>query len=311
MPHALADAAPIHEVAHEDGDPSFVVVVPSIRGRPAALIADLAGQTRRPGRVLVVEGVAPNGRARNVGVAAARDDRVATIVFVDDDARLDHERVLERLLEPFELPGNERLAVVGGAKLLPDGASAFSRRVAAEVPRAVCAEPERPTETNPGLRGAALSEVTTTCCAIRLEALEAVSGFDEQLVRGVDTDAFYRLRRAGWDFLLVPGAAARHPVPESLGELFRLWRARGEGHAAEARRWPERRLGPPIEGAAAAWAYLGLRAFALPAHMLMPVTRFGRGGRPRVALGFRPLAAIASFAAACGYTAKARGGRGR
>ena len=293
-----------------DGDPAVAAVIPNARGWPSALLGDLSRQSLKPGRVVVVTGESPNGRARNRGVESALSGGTAVeaLVFIDDDARLSNSKVVERLVAPIRQQlgplGPGSVAVAGGAKLLPPGASRLQRRIAAEVPRAVEPDPvgSEPFESNPGLQRARLSGVTTTCCAMAPQALAQAGGFSDDLVRGVDSECFYRLRKLGYRFLLVPGAASHHPVPDSVAELLALWYQRGRGHAVESARWPRRGLGPRLSNGLAAGAWLALRSLALLPMTLLRVSRFERGVRFQV----RPLGALASFAAALGYVKASR-----
>ena len=279
------------------------MVIPSIRPGVERLLEDLERQTLRPARVEVVRGVRPNGRARNEGVrrVLAAHPALELFVFVDDDARLLEPATLERLLAP--LAADPALAVSGAARVLPPGATPFERRVAREVPRVVHRPVARTTASNPLARGYGFSEVTTTCCAIRRSWLERAGGFREDLSRGVDTELFARLAGAGAGFVLAGDCRVQHGAPRSLRELVSRFVALGEGHAREAALDPARGIGPVFRSRAAAWGYLGLRALALPASVLVPTSR----AYPHLTLEVRPLKALASFAAAVGYVRAATG----
>jgi glycosyltransferase involved in cell wall biosynthesis len=258
----------------------------------APLEADLARQTVAPGAIEVVRGVAPTGRARNLGVARTRAE---IIVFIDDDARLHDPETLARLLAPLDR--DPAIGVSGAAKVLPARATRFERRVAREVPRVVRDVVDRDVETNPAVDGYGFSDVTTTCCAIRRAALDQAGGFREDIARGTDTELFRRVRAHGWRFVLAANAAAEHPAPRDLGALLARFRELGNGHAREAALDPSRRIGPRITTRAGAVAYLAARAVYLPANVIVPWSR----AHPVLALEARPLKALASFAAAVGY----------
>src|SRR5437867_9537577 len=214
-------------------EPRVALVIPSLGGETRDLEEDARRQSRPPDEVIVVAGVRPNGRARNEG---ARRTRAEILVFVDDDARLGDERLIERLVAP--LIADATIGVTGSAKLIPTDSSAFQRRVVREVPRIEHAVVESALETNPPLSGRGLSEVTTTCAALRREVWERTRGFDETLVRSVDPEFFRRVRRLGYRFVLVPGTWVWHPAPGSLRELLRKHFLYGVGHGQEARREP-------------------------------------------------------------------------
>ena len=272
--------------------PEIAIVVPSVRASVERLIADLERQTLRA-PVEVVKDVRPNGRARNEGMR--RQPAATTFVFIDDDARLLDPHALERMLAPLDRdPG---LAVSGAARVLPAEATAFERRVAREVPRVVHETTEVDEESNPSVSGYGFSSVTTTCCAIRREWLERVGGFREDLERGVDTELFWRLRKAGARFVVAAGAKVEHPAPRDLRSLLASWEEKGFAHAREASLNPERRIGPLLGTRPRALAYLAARALYLPANMIVPWSK----AHPRLEIDVKPLKALASFAAAVGY----------
>lgn len=274
-------------------EPRVAVVIPSLRGEAAALEAEARAQSRPPDAIVVVAGVRPNGRARNEGV---RRTDAEILVFVDDDARLGDATVIERLVRP--LIEDATIGVTGTAKLLPPDAPAFQRRVAREVPRIEHAVVEEPLESNPPLAGPGLSEITTTCAALRREVWARAGGFDETLVRSVDPEFFRRVRRLGLRFVLVPRAWVWHPAPATFRALMRKQFLYGVGHAQEVK------AGGP--GAAFALrtplhalAYLALRTLWLVPSAFVAWSLSVAGSRPRPA--FRPLGALASYASALGY----------
>ena len=171
--------------------PSIALIIPSLDGDVTALLESVRRQTLAPVEIELVRGVRPNGRARNQGVARTS---APLLVFVDDDAVLGDERVLERLVAP--LLDDPSIGVTGASKLLPPDAPPFQRWVAREVPRIIHAVVDQPLETNPD-PPSFYCEITTTCCAMRREVFDATGGFDEALIRGVDTEFFVRLRRMG------------------------------------------------------------------------------------------------------------------
>src|SRR4051812_15969951 len=95
-------ASPLHR-------PQGAIVIPSVRPCVERLLADLERQTLRAGRIEVVKGVRPNGRARNEGVRRCRG--AETFIFVDDDARLLDADALEKMLAPLDR--DPELAVSG------------------------------------------------------------------------------------------------------------------------------------------------------------------------------------------------------
>ncbi len=273
-------------------EPRVAMIVPSLAGGAAGLEADARAQTLPPAEVIVVEGVRPNGRARNQGVRRSTAD---LLLFVDDDARLGDSHLVERLIVP--LLADPSIGVTGSAKLLPPDAPAFQRRVAREVPRIEHPVVHAPLETHPPLDRPGYCEITTTCAAMRREVWERTHGFDETLVRGVDTDFFRRVRRLGYRLLLVPDAWVWHPAPATLRALVRKHFLYGIGFAQEVRREPAlgrgRRLGTPLH----ALGYFLFRTLWLIPSVFIPWSL----ADPRVRIAFRPVGALAAYAAALGY----------
>ena len=273
-------------------DARVALIVPALHGRPRGLEDDARSQTRPPDEIAVVEGVRPNGRARNQGV---RRTTAELLVFVDDDARLGHPELIQRLVAP--LLADPGIGVAGSAKLLPPDAPAFQRRVAREVPRIEHAVVSEPLETNPPLDRHGYTEVTTTCAAMRREVWERAGGFDETLFRGVDTEFFRRVRRLGCRFVLVANAWVWHPAPATLRALLRKHFFYGVGYAQEVRREPARAAGRVLRTPLHAALYLLARTLWLPPSVFIPWSFADRRAR----LAFRPIGALAAYAAALGY----------
>ena len=272
--------------------PRVAFIVPALAGDTSGLEADARGQSVPPDEVVVVRAVRPNGRARNEGV---RMTRGAILVFVDDDARLGDARVIEHLVTP--LLTDRTIGMTGSAKLLPPDAPAFQRRVAREVPRIEHAVVREPLETNPPLDRHGYCEITTTCAAMRREVWEEVGGFDETLLRGVDTDFLRRVRKQGYRMVLVPDTWVWHPAPATLRALLRKHYLYGIGFSQEVKLDPvrggARRLSTPLH----ALAYLLVRTLWLLPSVFIPWSY----ADPRPRLAFRPIGALAAYASALGY----------
>ena len=273
-----------------NGEP-VSVVVPSLDGEVDALLRSIERQTVLPVEVEVVTGVRPSGRARNVGV---RRTTAPIVVFADDDAVLGGDETLANLVAPFSDP---TVGVVGAAKLLPPGSSWFQRLVARQVPRIEHPVVATVTPSDPPVDRFGYTDATTTCCAVRRDVLDACGGFDEDLVRGVDSEFFVRVALAGHRIVLAPGTWAFHPAPATLSRLVSKHFMYGVGYAQEVQRHPERAAGRYLATPAHAAAYLVVRtAFVVP-HALVPYSHADPSRRP----GFKPLRAVSSYAAALGY----------
>ena len=283
--------------------PQVAVIIPSLDGRVERLLEALGQQTLLPAEIEVVRGVRPNGRARNVGVARTT---APLLLFIDDDALPGTPTLIERLVRT--LLADTSIAVAGASKLLPPDAPAFQRWVAHEVPRIVHPVVTHPLETNPD-PPSFYCEITTTCCAMRRAVFEQAGGFDETLVRGVDTEFFVRVRRldrvgpdvavstARYRFVLVPQTWTFHPAPASFGALMRKQFLYGYGHAQEVRRDPSRARGRHLRTPLHAAAFVLFRTAVLLPNMVLPYSFAAPSWRP----GFKPLKALASYVAAIGY----------
>ncbi|HEX2273579.1 MAG TPA: glycosyltransferase [Acidimicrobiales bacterium] len=268
------------------------VVIPSLTGAVGEVLESIRRQSPPPAEVEVVRGVRPSGRARNLGAARTG---APLLVFVDDDAVLGADDTLARLVAP--LAADPTVAVAGAAKLLPPGSSRFQRRVAREVPRIEHPVVDRVVDADPPLDGPGYTDVTTTCCAMRRDVFEAVGGFDESLLRGVDTELFHRLRRRGDRLVMAPGAWTWHPAPATMGALLSKHFLYGVGYSQEVRRDPSRAAGRYLHTPAHAAAYLVLRTALLVPNIFLPWSHSAPSWRPSV----KPLKALSSYAAALGY----------
>jgi O-antigen/teichoic acid export membrane protein len=270
------------------------VVVPTWTGEVTRLLASLERQTFRNFTLEVVKRVAPAGRARNLGAAATRS---TYILFVDDDAFFADEHVLARLVETLER--DPAIGVAGPSKLIPLGASGFQHRVGREVPRWVYPEVEVDTETNPPLDRYGFSGVTTACCLIRRSTFEALGGFDEQLTTAEDTEFFFRLRSAGYRFVVPAHCVVYHDPPATLAALVRKHFRYGYNHALEAERTPQRRMWiVPLN------RWYGLLLLLFSPLLFLPSLFVNLYFDPKraLSLGWRPLKAVALYATFYGYS---------
>lgn len=272
-------------------EPTVALIIPSLAGTCEALQRSIAAQTCQPQEIEVVAGVRPNGHARNMGVARTSGD---ILVFVDDDAVLGNAYVVANLVAP--LLKDASIGVTGASKLLPPDASAWQRWVAREVPRIEHPVVQQPLETNPD-PPSYYCEITTTCCAMRRAVFEEAGRFSDTLIRGVDTEFFWRVRRLGYRFVLVPDTWVYHPAPASLRALLRKHFLYGVGHSQEVRADPGRARGRYLHTPLHALAYLALRTAILLPNMFLPYSFAAPSWKP----GFKPLKALTSYAAALGY----------
>jgi len=281
------DAAPFTSTISK-----VAVIIPSLSGKVDRLLKNLTIQSIPPSEIKIITGVSPNGRARNRGVSATLSD---ILFFIDDDALPIDEHLIKSLVEP--LLSDPQIGVTGAARILPNDASWFQRRVAAEIPRTINPVPQIPLETNPPLKGYGHTQITTTCCAMRREVYDQAGGFSEQLTSGVDTDFFYRVRKLGYRFVMVPNVCVAHPAPNNLQALLRKFHWYGLGYGQETQKRPEQKMGPRLP------TPLHRIAFLLAATLwLIPnIFILYSFGYPHFELGFRPFKALSTYAVAWGY----------
>lgn len=274
------------------------VVVPSLDGSIAPLRASLAEQSLQAFELIVVAGAKPAARARNLGAARAGGE---IVVFIDDDATLGHPGVLAQLVA--KLDADPSVGVVGPSKQLSPGATPRQRRIAAQVPRWVYPVEPEDTESNPPLDGYGFSGITTTCCAMRRADLERVGGFDESLVTGEDPELFFRVRKAGFRFLIPAGCWVCHDPPGSLRDLARKCYSYGIGHAQEAHKNGERGMHVvPVTGLPGALLLLISPLLWPPLLFCQPYFEPTR----HVRFGLQPLKALSTMATYYGYALETR-----
>ncbi len=272
--------------------PRISIVIPSLNGDIAQVRASVLRQTVQDWELITVTGVRPAAKARNIGVARSSGE---LILFLDDDAELGNDHVLERMIGAMDAPD---IAVVGTSKILPPTSTWFQRRIAYEVPRWEYPVLPEHVESNPPLDSYGFSAATTTCCLVRRSALDEVGGFDERLRTGEDPELFHRLRAAGYRFMMAAQAWAFHAPPSELGPFLSKCFNYGAGHAQEARLDPSRGMALlPLERR---WAWLVVLASPLT---LLPMMFVDLQLEPtlRFRLAFRPVQAVARIATLFGY----------
>ena len=200
--------------------PKVSVIIPSLdgyrNGNVSRLINDISKQTFKDIEVILVKGVKPNGHARNVGAEKAKGD---LFLFIDDDAILGDNRVIENLIEAFSV--EDRIGMAGASTLVPEDSNWFQRWLAREEPRAIYPIVDRVTETKEG--------ATHLCCAFPRRIYEEVGGESDILITGTDLDMRHRIRKAGYKTVLAPNCWAYHPLPSNLAQAVKNWWWYGTG----------------------------------------------------------------------------------
>src|SRR5215469_1825400 len=274
--------------------PKVSIIIPSWTGEVSRLMRSIEQQTLRDYEVNVVAGVSPAARARNLGAKPARAD---ILLFVDDDACLGHERVLQMMVDLLARDG--QTAIVGISQQVGGGASRLQRAIARQVPRWVYPVVCDNLVSNPPLHSYGFTAITTTCCAVRRTVFEEVGGFDEELPTGPeDTDFFYRIRRHGHNLVVAANCWVYHDPPASMKALLRKSFWYGVGHALEARKSPER--GMAVLPLNRWYGHLGLLLCVLGFPLAFFVHYYFDPLR-RLVFGFRPLKTLSTYASLCGY----------
>jgi GT2 family glycosyltransferase len=272
--------------------PRVSIIIPSWSGDVGRAMRSIEQQTFRDYEVEVVQEAGLN-RARNFGAQRSRGD---ILVLIDDDITFGHEHVLHTMVELLD--SDPHIGIVGVSLQVSAEASRFQHAVARQVPRYVDPIPSESVLSNPPLVRYGFTAIKGGCCAIRRTVFEEVGGFDEDVLRGEDTDFFYRVRRRSHNLALAANCWAYHPPPADVRELLRKSFSYGVGHAREARKSPERGMAVlPLDR----WyGILGLLAavlsfpFAFFIHYYFDPVR-------RVVVGFRPLKTLSTYATLCGY----------
>jgi glycosyltransferase involved in cell wall biosynthesis len=202
---------PVEQVYCSSELPEVSVIIPTWDGQRGGnvprLVEQFKRQTLQGVEVILSLRESPNGRSRNLGAERAQGK---FLVFVDDDAILGDDSVLERLVEPLRKYGD--VGMTGVSQQIPLDANEFQHRCAGQIPRAVSPVVEELTDSD---------MVTTLCLAIRRELFEQIGGMNDRIRAGVDPDLRHRVREAGYRVVVVPHAWAYHPAPDSMKELVR------------------------------------------------------------------------------------------
>ena len=215
--------------------PAASVIIPSLdgdrSGNLGGLIEDIEQQSFQDFELIVVVGVRPNGRSRNVGAAPARG---SALICIDDDMRLGHNRIFERLLAA--LNEHPEFGLVGISDQIPPDSTWLQRRMARQLPRNYFPIVDEFVDSD---------MVSHHCLALRRSVWDEVGGESDTLVRGTDPDLRLRIRGAGYRVVIVPQTWGYHPQPKSLRELLRMSYKYGAGAAEVFLTAPEMAIDTP------------------------------------------------------------------
>jgi len=209
--------------------PKVSIIIPSLDGyrdgNVPRLISQLKNQPFKNLEIIIVKGVRPNGKARNVGARKAKGE---ILISIDDDVTIGHDEVIENLVRNLE--SDETIGLLGISKFVPKDSNWFQRRCAKEIPRSTSPVYDELTEGD---------LVDHMCIAIWKDLYFKVGKENENLIRGTDPDLRYRIRQAGYKVAIAPNSWAYHPLPKTLGKLLKMFFQNGMGSSWVQRHYPE------------------------------------------------------------------------
>ncbi len=273
--------------------PLVSIVVPSRTGRIDGLGEQISHQsllrTYVGCELVVQQGTAPAGRARNLAAARARGE---ILIFLDDDVHLAHGSLLADMVGALQ--GIETFSAVAVDWRLPPDATPFQQW---QVQDSFDRQPDKHAVREERLVPVPWYVLGASCFAIRRCTFEALGGFDESLISGEDPEFWYRLSVAGGKPYLLSDRWIHHYPPRTLTVLLRKTIWYEQGNAQVMRKHPGSGYRMVLKSRwHAAW-YLAARTIALVPLMFVKVSY--RYRRPMLA--FRPMAALLSYIGAWAY----------
>jgi len=166
------------------------IIIPTINYRPDLLERCVDSVTRTltdQDELLIVE----NGTYAENCNQGARRAAGETLIFLNDDIKIDQDDWLELLLEPFDDP---TVGIVGCRLIYPDGRIQHSG-VYFEAPDGILTAYNRTWDADSG----PVNAVTGACFAIRETLFTELEGFDTGFRNGYeDVDLCLRAQQAGY-----------------------------------------------------------------------------------------------------------------
>ncbi len=259
------------------------IIVPTLEGEISRLREALSKQTFKDWELVVEQAVRPAARARNQGAARAQGE---WLVFVDDDVRFNHDRVLEQVVQLLEQSAPED-AVNVLWELSPE---------ANWVQRAQVDMHFRPS-TKGKVETLSWKDAGTACFALRRSAFKAVGGFDDSLISGEDCELAYRLHLKGGQILAPTDCRVVHEPADTLLGAFKktLWYE--WGNAQVMLKHPESHYRIGFRGPIHIVVYLAARTIALIPLWFIRMSYHHR----KPSLTFRPIQACLSYVGAWAY----------
>ncbi len=156
--------------------------------------------------VIVIEGIYPVGKARNEGARKAKGN---VLVFMDQDIRLGNKHIIEGLATP--LINDRKIGMVVTSIKLPPDATDFEKKYTSENFLSELPVMDELTEIGTAPSG---------CCSILKELFESLNGFNEEMVRGEDSEFSFRLRKKDYKIMMAPQTWYFHHQPQNFIQMI-------------------------------------------------------------------------------------------
>jgi glycosyltransferase involved in cell wall biosynthesis len=263
--------------------PTISIIIPSRdgdrRGNVAKLLTDLNNQTYTDFEIILVIAESPNGHARNVGVTKAKG---TYYLFIDDDAILGSNDMLETTMNEFEKDTKEEYGLIGCATLIPLDSNNFQKWNAREIERSEFPPVDKLTESD---------MVHHLFCATRAKTWHAIDGENSNLETGTDMDLRSKLRQKNLKIAVAPHIFAYHPLPGTLFKFIKQNFWYGSGIPILRVYWPES-IQITSKKEALVWAMKYI--------LLFPIMLFKQN--KKAPIQFKPLNAIGKVTREIGYS---------
>lgn len=201
--------------------PRLTVIIPTWDGYRDGcvprLLESVARQSFSDYETILIQGVAPQGKAINQGAAQARGE---ILLILDDDSELADTEIFARLVQTLD--DDETIGMAGASIVVFPDANPFQKKASRQFPRLHTPVVEEVTDSDLACHG---------CCAIPRHVFEEVGGEREDILRGLDPDLRVRLRSAGYRVVLAPHCPIYHPMPRNWNKLLRIFFRNGFGSA--------------------------------------------------------------------------------
>ena len=212
-----------------DQTPLVSIIIPTADatrdGLLPSLLKQLEEQTFRDFEIIVIIGDTRQGRAINCGAQVAEGKYIVTF---DDDTRLGHNDLLEKMVTQIEQ--HPDIGMAGVANLVPDNASWFVKRIMRELPR----------RTSPMVKEITDSDLAEhPCCIIPRDVFLKVGGENELIPRGLDPYLRQEIRKAGYRVVVLPDVFIHHLPPKTFGKFIKQFYRNGKMAAYVNKYYPE------------------------------------------------------------------------